>query len=142
MADEERAARQRELAAQLEGRSDEEIAKGVEVQGVDEVLDLIFAGLAEAFAPSRAAGQSAVIQYDVVAPGGVRTYQLRVADGRCTVARGAAGPARVTLTLALPDLMRLVAGLLNGPQAFMTGKLKIAGDLMLAQVMQTWFAPA
>ena len=68
MADESRAARQRELAAQLEGRSDQEITMGIEVQGVDGVLDQIFAGMAEAFTPSRAAGQSAIIQYDVNAP--------------------------------------------------------------------------
>ena len=55
--------------------------------------------------------------------------------------KGAAGPARVTLQLGIADFMRLVAGVLNGPQAFMQGKLKIAGDLMFAQVMQTWFAP-
>ena len=143
MSVEDRAARQRELAAQLEGRSDQEITLGVEAQGVDTVLDQIFSGMAEAFVPARAAGQSAVVQYDINTSSGVRTYQLRVADGRCDVVKGGGGsPARVTLQLALADFMRLVAGILNGPQAFMQGKLKIGGDLMFAQVMQTWFQPA
>jgi putative sterol carrier protein len=139
MADEDRAARQRELAAQLQGRSDQEITLGVEAQGVDTVLDQIFSGMAEAFVPARAAGQGAVVQYDVNTSGGVLSYQLKVAEGRCDVVKGGGSPARVTLQLALADFMRLVAGILNGPQAFMQGKLKIAGDLMFAQIMQTWF---
>ena len=28
----------------------------------------------------------------------------------------------------------------DGMQAFMSGKLKLGGDIMLAQTMQTWFA--
>jgi putative sterol carrier protein len=142
MADEDRAARQRELAGQLQGRSDEEITMGIEVQGVNAVLEQVFAGMAAAFVPARAAGQHAVVQYDVAAPGGVRTWQLTIADGRCEAVRGAAGAARVTLALGLPDFMRLVAGLVPGPQLFMTGKLKLTGDPMFAQVMQSWFAPA
>jgi putative sterol carrier protein len=32
------------------------------------------------------------------------------------------------------------AGQLDGMQAFMTGKLKLTGDMMFAQSMQAWFA--
>jgi putative sterol carrier protein len=82
-----------------------------------------------------------VIQYDVTASGKTHTFQLKVANGKCEVGRGAGGPARVTLTLALPDFLRLVSGKLNGMQAFMTGKLKLGGDMMFAQTMQGWFQP-
>ena len=44
MAD-DRQQRRQELAATLEGRSDEEIAQGVVAQGADTVLDQIFAGM-------------------------------------------------------------------------------------------------
>ena len=45
----------------------------------------------------------------------------------------------MTLGLSLPDFLRLILGSLDGMQAFMSGKLKIGGDVMLAQVMQSWF---
>ena len=141
MADEADKARQ-ELAASLEGRSDDEIVKGVEAQGVDTVLRQIFDGMAQAFLPEKAGAQSAVIQYDVTAAGKTHTYQLTCGGGTCRAVPGAASPARVTLTLSLPDFLRLVSGKLNGMQAFMAGKLKLGGDMMFAQVMQGWFRQA
>ena len=56
--------------------------------------------------------------------------------------RGREGPGRRTarhLTLTLPDFLRLVAGKLPPVQAFMTGKLKLQGDMMIATAMQGWF---
>jgi len=138
MAD-DRQKRRQELAATLEGRSDEEITQGVVAQGADTVLGQIFAGMVEAFLPQKAGSQSAVIQYDINVGGTVHTYQLKIAGGKCELVKGAAGPARVTLTLQAPDFLRLVTGTLNGMQAFMTGKLKLTGDMMFAQVMQGWF---
>ena len=58
-------ARRAELAALIEGRSDEEITRGVEERGVESVLDGVFQGMADAFLPDKAAGQSAIVQYDV-----------------------------------------------------------------------------
>jgi len=138
MAD-DRQQRRQELAATLEGRSDDEITQGVVAQGTDTVLDQIFAGMCEAFLPAKAGTQGAVIQYDINVGGKVHTYQLKVAGGKCELAKGASGPARVTLAMQAPDFLRLVTGKLNGMQAFMTGKLKLTGDMMFAQVMQGWF---
>jgi putative sterol carrier protein len=45
----------------------------------------------------------------------------------------------VTLGLSLPDFLRLILGQLDGMQAFMGGKLKLSGEIMLAQTMQSWF---
>ena len=131
-----------ELAASLEGRTDAEILAGCEAQGIETVLGQIFAGMGEAFLPEKAGAQSATIQYDVTAGSKTHTYQLKCADGKCEIVNGAGGPARVTLTLALPDFLRLVSGKLNGMQAFMAGKLKLGGDMMFAQVMQGWFKGA
>jgi len=143
MADQTAAEQRRaELAATLEGRSDDEITKGVEAQGVDTVLEQIFNGMCEAFLPDKAGSQSAVIQYDVTASGRTYTYQLKIADGKCQVVKGAAGPAKTTLTLNVADFLRLITGKLNGMQAFMSGKLKLTGDMMFAQVMQGWFRQA
>lgn len=142
MADQAEAEKRRaELAATLEGRTDEEITKGVEAQGIDTVLEQIFNGMAEAFLPEKAGSQSAIVQYDVTASGQTHSYQIKVADGKCTVAKGTGG-AKTTLNLSVADFLRLITGKLNGMQAFMAGKLKIQGDMMFAQVMQGWFRQA
>ena len=128
-----------ELAALIEGRSDEEINAGLKSGGVDTALDAVFAGMVEAFLPDKTGGQSAVIQYDVATPEGSRSYQLKVADGKCELLKGSPESARVTLALSAPDFLRLVTGKLNGQTAFFQGKLKLSGDMMFAQTMQSWF---
>ena len=132
-------ARRAELATLIEGRSDEEITRGVEERGVESVLDGVFQGMADAFLPDKAAGQSAIVQYDVTVAGQPHTYQLKIGGGRCEIVKGRADTPRVTLTLALPDFLRVVAGRLPPVQAFMSGKLKLSGDMMIATAMQGWF---
>jgi putative sterol carrier protein len=128
-----------QLAALIEGKTDDEINAFVSLQGADTVLNPIFDGMQQRFLPDKAAGRAAVIQYDIVTADGTRSYQLTVADGTCALAEGAEQPATVTLILTTPDFLRLITGKLNGMQAFMSGKLKLKGDMMLAQSMQTWF---
>ena len=129
-----------ELAAMIEGKSDDEINAGVGELGTEKVLNQIFDYMAGRFQPDRAGNQSAVIGWDITSPEGTHSYQFNVADGACTVAQGNAEPARVTLSMALPDFLRFLTGQLDGMQAFMTGKLKLTGDMMFAQSMQAWFA--
>ena len=129
-----------ELAAMIEGKSDDEINAGVGELGTEKVLSQIFDYMAGRFQPDRAGNQSAVIGWDITSPEGTHSYQFNVADGTCTVAQGNAEPARVTLSMALPDFLRFLTGQLDGMQAFMTGKLKLTGDMMFAQSMQAWFA--
>ena len=129
-----------ELAAMIEGKSDDEINAGVAELGTEKVLGQIFDYMAGRFQPERAAGQSAVIGWDITSPEGTHSYQLKVADGACTTTSGNAEPARVTLGMALPDFLRFLTGKLDGMQAFMAGKLKLSGDMMFAQSMQSWFS--
>lgn len=128
-----------ELKALIEGKSDDEINAGLKEGGVDLALDRVFDGMVEAFLPAKAGGQSAVIQYDVNTPDGKKSYQLKVADGKAQALKGAPESARVTLALNAPDFLRLVTGKLNGQTAFFQGKLKLSGDMMFAQTMQSWF---
>ena len=45
-------------------------------------------------------------------------------------------PKDVTITIADADFMAMADGKLDGMQAFMGGKLKIKGNMMLAQKLQ------
>jgi putative sterol carrier protein len=129
------------LGALIEGKSDDEINQGVAALGVDKVLGQVFDGMVQAFQPDKATGQTAVIGWDITSPEGTHSYQLDVADGTCTLSQGTEKAARVTMGMALPDFLRMSTGQLDGMQAFMTGKLKLSGDMMFAQSMQAWFAP-
>jgi putative sterol carrier protein len=128
-----------ELRGLIAGRSDDEINAGLKAAGVGAALDKVFEGMVEAFLPEKAGGASAVIQYDVNSVDGKHSYQLKVADGKCQFLKGSPESARVTLTLSAPDFLRLVTGKLNGQTAFFQGKLKLSGDMMFAQTMQSWF---
>jgi putative sterol carrier protein len=129
----------KELAALIEGRSDDEINQTVQALGPDAVLEKVFEGMVKAFLPERAGGQSAVIQWNVSTLGNVQTYQLKVADGRCTAQKGTPEAPRVSLSVDLPNFLRVITGKLNGQQAFFTGKLKLTGDMMFAVTQETWF---
>ena len=128
-----------ELRALIAGRSDDEINAGLRTSGVGPALDKVFEGMVAAFLPEKAGGTRAVIQYDVNGIDGKHSYQLKVADGKCEFLKGSPESARVTLTLSAPDFLRLVTGKLNGQTAFFQGKLKLSGDMMFAQTMQSWF---
>jgi putative sterol carrier protein len=128
------------LAELVEGHTDEEIDQAAEALGIDGLLDQVFGGMQQAFQPDKAAGQSAVVQWNVDAPDGTRSRTVHIADGTCRVEPGEADNPRLTLTLTLADFLRFVSGQLDGMQAFMSGKLKLGGDIMLAQTMQAWFA--
>ena len=90
--------------AMIKDRSDEEILTGV--KGNEEtLLDGVFDAMKGAFDPSSAAGQSAIIQYDIDAPRGIASYQLNVDNGTCTVEKGTNGEPRVTMALNMPEFL-------------------------------------
>jgi putative sterol carrier protein len=128
-----------DLAGLIEGKSDDEILALIKELGEDSFFAGIFEEMAKRFLPGKAAGKTAVIQYDITLPEGIQTYQVVVADGTCATGPGAGKEASVTLALSAPDFLRLISGKLNGMTAFMSGKLKLKGDMMLAQTMQGWF---
>jgi putative sterol carrier protein len=125
----------------VEQKSNEELVSSIQQQdgGVDGVLEKVFTGMSETFNPEKAAGQQAVVQYEIGAPDGTHEYAMRIADGRCEIEKGQAESPRVTIRIGLADFLRLITGGANGMQLFMTGKLKVSGDLFFAQTYQSWF---
>jgi putative sterol carrier protein len=66
--------------------------------------------------------------------GGVWTVDLTKEPG--TVQAGSTGNAKCTVTCAAGDFMNIVSGKMNPQMAFMSGKLKIKGDMGLAMKLQ------
>jgi putative sterol carrier protein len=85
--------------------------------------------------PDRVAGINAVYQFNVTGDNG-GTYYVDLTGDAPAVAAGTAENANCTITAADSDFVDIVSGKLNGQMAFMTGKLKIAGDMGLALKLQ------
>ena len=88
--------------------------------------------LPAAFNPAGAAGTDCVVQFNSSKPA-----YATIKGSACTVTEGAAANADVTLTMEDDDLVALMKGELNGMTAFMTGKLKIEGDMGVAMKLQS-----
>lgn len=127
-----------EFKEMVKGKSDQEILASVKEQE-ELFLEGMFEAMKDAFDPSAAPGQTAVFQYDVDSPIGIKTFQIKVDKGVCTVMKGRTEPARVTFAINLPNLARMMALELDGMQAYTTGKLKIMGDIMFSQNVTKWF---
>lgn len=75
-------------------------------------------------------GDSRVVQFDV--DGGKFVLQIRE-DGSMRLERGSSESPTVTLTASGDVMDGILAGKMNGVQAFITGKLKLSGNIMAAQ---------
>ena len=76
-----------------------------------------------------AAGDTdAVIQYDISEP----MYQV-LKGGELSVHEGQADSPDLIISMADDDLVKLFRGELSGMSAFMSGKVRLQGDMMLAQ---------
>ena len=128
-----------QLAEAIKGLSDEELDKAIKEMGADQTLKQIFDGMEEAFQPEKAGDTTATMQYDIKTDDGVKQWTVEIADKKCTTSEGPATDPRLTLEIALVDFVRLIFGQAQGPQLFMSGKLKLKGDMMFAMQMQTYF---
>jgi putative sterol carrier protein len=98
-----------------------------------------FDGMPSKFQPAKAAGVNATIQYDITGDGG-GTWHAVIKDGTCAVNAGAAGTPNLTLTMSSQDWLDMIGGKLSGQMAFMSGKLKLKGDMGLAMKVGSIFA--
>ncbi len=105
---------------------------------VADDVKAIFAAMPAQLNPDAAKGMNSVIQFNLSGDGG-GTYHVAIKDGVATVSEGAHASPNMTMTLAAQDYVDMISGKLNGQMAFMSGKLKIAGDMGMAMKMQSLF---
>lgn len=92
----------------------------------------------KAFLPEKAPGLDAVIQFKFSGAEAGDWYAA-IKDGACTVEQGAHPSPKMTLSADSADYVKIFTGELDGMQAFMQGKIKLAGDLNLAMKLMTMF---
>ena len=90
------------------------------------------------FNSEKAAGMKAVYQWDVTGDGGGK-WNADIADGKCAVSEGEHASPNITITVSASDWLDILNGKLDGQMAFMSGKLKVKGDMSLAMKLKTLF---
>jgi putative sterol carrier protein len=99
-----------------------------------------FETLPQRFVADAAKSIEAVFQFELAGDGG-GTYHVTVNHGEMKVTEGAHPSPTAILRMNGEDYVKMVNGQLNGAMAFMKGQLKVTGNVLLAQKMQTIFPP-
>jgi putative sterol carrier protein len=97
-----------------------------------------FEAMASRFRADKAGGTNAAIQYDISGDGG-GTWHAIIKDGACTVNPGPAATPNLTLQMAAQDWLDMLSGKQSGQMLFMSGKLKVKGDMGLAMKLGSLF---
>ncbi|MBX7212485.1 MAG: SCP2 sterol-binding domain-containing protein [Thermoflexales bacterium] len=90
------------------------------------------------FDPAKARGVNAVVQINANGDGGGK-YAITIKDGAATLQESAAEKPNVTVDVAAQDWLAILGGEMDPTVAFMSGKLRISGDLGLMMRFQQIF---
>jgi putative sterol carrier protein len=85
--------------------------------------------------PAKTAGMNNSYLFDI---DGAGTWKVDVQDGSVNVTEGG-GDADVTITTSEETFDKMVSGEQNPTSAYMTGKLKVKGDMGAAMKLQKLF---
>jgi len=90
------------------------------------------------FNPSAAEGLTAVFQWDVLGDSG-GVWHIKVADGHAELINERHPSPTVSQTCGADLFLSMVNYEIDGMQAFMSGKLKMSGDMDVAQKIYELF---
>mgnify|MGYP002712452209 CR=1 FL=1 len=103
-----------------------------------ESVGQFFTELPSKIDASKTAGMSSIYQFDISGDNGGQWY-VNLNDGKVDVVNGTAEAPSITLSTTDENWLKIVSGQLSGQTAFLTGKLKIKGDMSLAMKLQSIF---
>lgn len=90
------------------------------------------------FDPNAAQSLNVVLQYHISGEGGGE-WQIAIKDGACEIQEGVHGSPTVEFRMAGKTWLGLVNKTLNPMMAFTTGRIRIKGDMALAQQVPKLF---
>jgi putative sterol carrier protein len=100
--------------------------------------DQVVAEMPTYFLPEKAGSTSAAIQFELSGANAGKWF-VKIADGKATSGPGEVENPNLTFVADSNDYVKIFTGQLDPTAAFMSGKLKIRGDMGLAIRMQTMF---
>jgi putative sterol carrier protein len=95
-----------------------------------------FEGLSSRVDESKTAGLTNTYRFDI---DGAGSWTVDVQDGKVSVSQDGDAEPDVTITTSEETFQKLVSGEQNPTTAYMTGKLKIKGDMGAAMKLQKLF---
>lgn len=98
----------------------------------------VFEKMPHVFNADAASGVDVTFQFSLSGEGGDDWY-AEIKSGTCKVEPGTHANPTSTIKMDAADFLDMIGGKLNAMQAFMSGKLKVEGDLMKAQLIQKFF---
>lgn len=99
-------------------------------------INAIIEGLKDNFNAAAAEGMDNVFQFNVEDG---TNYYVVIKDSQCEIAEGDHDDPSVTLIMNKATLKDVLTGEEDGMQAFMAGKLRAEGDMMLATKLSVLF---
>jgi hypothetical protein len=130
----------REFARIVRDATDEQLAAGV-VANRELILTQIFAQMPATLDRAAVGELDAVVEWRIGdrPDGGHDRWQLAFRGGAVSLERDGAAEPSIVCEVGAVDFLRLCADPSAGPQLFLTGRLRIEGDLMLAAQMPALF---
>ncbi len=91
-------------------------------------LEKIFDSMPERFQADKADGVDMTVLFDVSGDGGGQ-WSVSVKDGKIDVQQAATDNPTASIKISSEDFQAMTSGQLNPMMAFMSGKIKVDGDL-------------
>jgi putative sterol carrier protein len=98
----------------------------------------IFEAMPASFQPGAAAGLVAVIQFDIRGPDGGAWY-AEIRDGSLALREGMHPAPSATVRSTDADYLAVANGTLGEMKAFLTGKIRVSGNLAVAMKLNRLF---
>jgi len=103
--------------------------------GSPETAADIIRSLCDRFRPEKAGDLSTVFHFDLSGEGGGQ-FTVTIENGKCRVEPGLQGQAKCLVQATAATYSDIEFGRTNAEMAFMTGKIKIAGDIRALMALQ------
>ena len=106
----------------------------------ERVLDEVFRRMEAHFRSERAGATRAVVHFRLTGGAdGEDVYEAVIENAACTINKGETRDPRAVVTLSPVEFLKLATGNASAPVLFMTGKLKVKGDLGFAAGFMSLF---